>query len=75
MEKQSSRETRERAEKLARRIGSYHIDTNIDDIYLAQKRSLVNATGFEPLFLSEGGSTSSSLALQNIQARLLQSLV
>ena len=69
MEKQSSHETRSRAEKLAARIGSYHKDVNIDDIFDSQKSLLTKATGFEPLFLSQGGSTTSNLALQNIQAR------
>lgn len=69
MKKQSSLETRSRAKALAESIGSHHTDVNIDDVFNAQKSILTEATGFEPLFLSQGGNVTSNLALQNIQAR------
>lgn len=71
MRKQSSQETRSRANKLAERIRSYHMDVNIDDVFDSQKSLLAQATGFEPHFSSQGGSTTSNLALQNIQARFM----
>ena len=71
MKKQSSLETRSRAKKLAESIGSYHTDLNIDDVFNSQKSLMTEATGAEPLFLSQGGSVTSSLALQNIQARFV----
>ncbi|KAJ9142062.1 Glutamine-dependent NAD(+) synthetase [Pleurostoma richardsiae] len=69
MEKQSSRETRQRAKDLAARIGSYHSDMNIDDVFQATKGLLTQGTGFEPKFRVHGGSPAENLALQNIQAR------
>jgi NAD+ synthase (glutamine-hydrolysing) len=69
MAKQSSKETRDRAARLAKAIGSYHLDADIDQTFLATKDLLKNATGFETRFKSDGGSASSSLSLQNIQAR------
>ena len=69
MAKQSSAETRRRANELAGEIGSYHTDLDIDPIFNAQKKVLLNATGFEPRFESQGGNTTTNLALQNIQAR------
>ncbi|KAJ5750721.1 hypothetical protein N7533_007749 [Penicillium manginii] len=69
MKNQSSKETRERAQALADRIGAYHTDTNIDDVFQSTKNILTKATGFEPKFKVHGGSTTQNLALQNIQAR------
>ncbi|KAM5348785.1 hypothetical protein ACJ41O_008608 [Fusarium nematophilum] len=69
MEKQSSRETRQRAKDLSQRIGSYHTDMNIDDTFHATKNLLTQGTGFEPKFKVHGGSVTENLALQNIQAR------
>ncbi|KAF5654880.1 NAD+ synthase (glutamine-hydrolyzing) [Fusarium heterosporum] len=69
MEKQSSKETRQRAKDLAERIGSHHIDMNIDDTFHATKNLLTQGTGFEPKFRVHGGSATENLALQNIQAR------
>ncbi|ROT43738.1 glutamine-dependent NAD(+) synthetase [Sodiomyces alkalinus F11] len=69
MENQSSKETRQRAKDLSERIGSYHTDVNIDDTFHATKNILTQATGFEPKFKVHGGSSTSNLALQNIQAR------
>ncbi|OAK96376.1 glutamine-dependent NAD(+) synthetase with GAT domain-containing protein [Phaeosphaeriaceae sp. SRC1lsM3a] len=69
MASQSSPETRSRAQRLAEAIGSHHLDLNIDDVFQAQKSLLTNATGFEPQFKVHGGTDTSNLALQNIQAR------
>lgn len=69
MESQSSQETRSRAERLAKDIGAYHTDLNIDSVFHAEKNLLTQATGFEPNFRVHGGTTAENLALQNIQAR------
>lgn len=69
MANQSSKETRARAKDLAARIGSYHTDVDIDDMFHATKNILTKATGFEPKFKVHGGSATQNLALQNIQAR------
>ncbi|CAK7234040.1 glutamine-dependent NAD(+) synthetase [Sporothrix bragantina] len=69
MKHQSSKETRQRAETLARDIGSYHTDINIDDAFQSFKGLLTDATGFEPKFKVYGGGNTENLALQNIQAR------
>ncbi|KAH8131511.1 hypothetical protein ACSS6W_001723 [Trichoderma asperelloides] len=69
MAAQSSKETRQRAKDLASRIGSYHIDMNIDDTFHATKNLLTQGTGFEPKFKVHGGSVAENLALQNIQSR------
>ncbi|KAF2193783.1 putative glutamine-dependent NAD(+) synthetase [Zopfia rhizophila CBS 207.26] len=69
MASQSSKETRSRAERLARDIGSYHTDMNIDDVFHAEKNLLTQSTGFEPNFKVHGGTVAANLALQNIQAR------
>ncbi|KAJ5646640.1 hypothetical protein N7490_003012 [Penicillium lividum] len=69
MENQSSKETRDRAKALSERIGSYHTDVNIDNMFNSTKNILTQATGFEPRFKVHGGSNTSNLALQNIQAR------
>ncbi|KAJ5721565.1 uncharacterized protein N7483_009499 [Penicillium malachiteum] len=69
MENQSSKETRDRSKALSERIGSYHTDVNIDDMFHSTKNILTQATGFTPKFKVHGGSQTSNLALQNIQAR------
>lgn len=58
MAAQSSKETRQRAKDLASRIGSYHIDMNIDDTFHATKNLLTQGTGFEPKFKVHGGSVA-----------------
>lgn len=50
MKNQSSAETRARAKALSKRIGSYHTDVNIDDVFGSTKDILTQATGFEPKF-------------------------
>ncbi|KAF2262727.1 glutamine-dependent NAD(+) synthetase with GAT domain-containing protein [Lojkania enalia] len=69
MAKQSSKETRSRAERLAKDIGAYHTDMNIDDVFHAESNLLTQATGFSPKFKVHGGTPAENLALQNIQAR------
>ncbi|KAJ5320471.1 hypothetical protein N7508_000754 [Penicillium antarcticum] len=69
MEKQSSKETRDRARVLSEKIGSYHTDVNIDDMFNSTRNMLTQATGFEPKFKVHGGTATQNLALQNIQAR------
>ncbi len=56
MAKQSSKETRSRAEELSKAIGSYHVDLDIDDIFDAQRDTFTKATGFEPKFKAHGGT-------------------
>lgn len=53
IEKQSSKETRDRAKALAERIGAYHTDVNIDEVFHSTKNILTQATGFEPKFRGE----------------------
>lgn len=70
MKKQSSRETRQRAKDLAEAIGSYHVNLDIDDVYEAQKKLVVDTVGFEPQFKVEGGTVQENLTLQCLQARI-----
>ncbi|KAF2198549.1 putative glutamine-dependent NAD(+) synthetase [Delitschia confertaspora ATCC 74209] len=69
MSAQSSAETRNRARDLAKEIGAYHTNLDIDTVYDAEKNLLTQATGFTPKFKVHGGTVSENLALQNIQAR------
>ena len=69
MATQSSPDTRSRAERLAKAIGSFHVSQDIDAVYDSIKDMLTQATGFQPRFRVHGGSQTSNLALQNIQAR------
>ncbi|KAK0635382.1 carbon-nitrogen hydrolase [Bombardia bombarda] len=70
MKKQSSRETRQRAKDLSDAIGSYHVNLDIDDVYEAQKKLVVNTINFEPKFRVEGGTNQENLTLQCLQARI-----
>jgi NAD+ synthase (glutamine-hydrolysing) len=70
MSENSSPETRSRAERLARDLGSYHLDTNIDNIVTAVFNLFVQVTMKTPKYKVYGGSETENLALQNIQARL-----
>jgi NAD+ synthase (glutamine-hydrolysing) len=65
----SSAETRSRAQKLADSIGAYHFDTDIDDLFTAQRNLLGRFANYEPKFSIYGGSKAENLALHNIQAR------
>lgn len=66
----SSRETRARAKTLSSKIGSYHIDMNMDTLVDAVINVFEVATGKKPIFKIFGGTQTENLALQNIQARL-----
>lgn len=66
----SLRETRSRAKSLADKIGSYHVDMNMDTLVDSVVKVFEIATGKRPIFKVFGGSQTENLALQNIQARL-----
>ncbi|KAI3404420.2 QNS1 [Candida oxycetoniae] len=66
----SSVETRTRAKHLAEKIGSFHVDLNMDNLVSAVVSLFEVATGKKPIFKIFGGSQTENLALQNIQARL-----
>lgn len=66
----SSKETRSRAKCLANEIGSYHIDCDIDCIVNCMIELFKLITGKIPTFRSDGGTWTTNLALQNLQARL-----
>mmetsp|Transcript_2496 Transcript_2496/g.3794 ORF Transcript_2496/g.3794 Transcript_2496/m.3794 type:complete len:245 (+) Transcript_2496:112-846(+) len=66
----SSKETRDRAKKLANEIGAYHLDISIDSIVSSMVELFTTITGRTPKFKVHGGTTQENLALQNIQARL-----
>jgi NAD+ synthase (glutamine-hydrolysing) len=63
----SSQETRKRAKDLAKDIGAYHTDLNIDDVTDAMTKLFTTTTNFVLKFKVHGGSNISNLALQNIQ--------
>ncbi|KAI7557390.1 glutamine-dependent NAD(+) synthetase, partial [Hortaea werneckii] len=65
----SSKETRSRSEQLAKAIGSYHIDDNIDEMVQALNTVVRRNLTFEPKFKVHGGSPIENLALQNFQSR------
>lgn len=66
----SSPETRGRAKDLAKDIGAYHTDLNMDSIVTATRKLFETVTGKTPQFKVHGGTHIENLALQNIQARL-----
>lgn len=66
----SSEATKLRASNLAKDIGSYHLTANIDAMVSAVVHVLGLVLGHTPKYLSQGGSFSEDIALQNIQARL-----
>jgi NAD+ synthase (glutamine-hydrolysing) len=66
----SSKDTRLRAKNLAREIGAYHTDLNIDSVVSALTSLFTAVTNFTPRFKVHGGSATENLSLQNIQARL-----
>jgi NAD+ synthase (glutamine-hydrolysing) len=65
----SSIETKDRAKRLASRIGSFHLDINIDSIVSTILNVFTLVTGKSPQFKVFGGSSTENLALQNVQAR------
>ncbi|CDR39327.1 CYFA0S03e02212g1_1 [Cyberlindnera fabianii] len=68
--KNSSKETRDRAKELSEKVGSYHVDLNMDTLVEAVVTVFEVATGKRPVFKIFGGTQTENLALQNIQARL-----
>lgn len=67
----SSKETRDRARRLAHAIGSYHIDLDFDGVVKAVTALFFGLFGFQLRYKTqEHGSEQSGLALQNLQARL-----
>ena len=66
----SSEDTKRRADKLARQIGSYHMNVAIDNMVKAVIAVFSTATGNIPKFRVRGGSVRENLALQNVQARV-----
>jgi NAD+ synthase (glutamine-hydrolysing) len=67
----SGTETRERARKLAKKIGSYHTDLNIDGIIASFLTLLFVVTQKTPCFKVHGGTNTENLALQNVQVKLI----
>ncbi|KAI4192302.1 MAG: hypothetical protein LQ346_004374 [Caloplaca aetnensis] len=67
--KNSSSETRNRANDLAHDIGAYHANVDIDGITTAIVNVFYGFSRWMPRFKSSGGSIAENLALQNIQAR------
>jgi NAD+ synthase (glutamine-hydrolysing) len=65
MSQQSSKETRSRAATLAKAIGAYHLQPDIDEVYTAQRNLVVSALGFTPQFRVHGGTEAENLALQS----------
>lgn len=66
----SSKQTRNNAENLAKEIGAYHLNIDIDKIVGVFKETIIEHLKKEPKFESEGGTITEDLALQNIQARI-----
>ncbi|TPX32426.1 NAD+ synthase (glutamine-hydrolysing) [Synchytrium microbalum] len=66
----SSNDTRSRAKLLSDRIGSYHVDLNMDTVVAAVMALFTLVTGAAPKFKVYGGTERENLALQNVQARL-----
>ena len=67
----SSGVTRSRAAALAGQIGAFHYSLTIDSIVSAVLGVFALLTaGVKPRYLSQGGTATEDLALQNIQARL-----
>ena len=65
----SSRETRDRARELARDIGSWHVDLDMDSVVKGFTTLFTTLFGRALKFRSEGGTNQEGLALQNIQSR------
>jgi len=70
--KNSSQDTRMRSKMLAKDIGAYHLDINVDIVVdaLVKLFCVVFGQDKEPRFKVYGGSETENLALQNIQARI-----
>lgn len=61
----SSKETRNRAKQLAKSIGSYHIDLDMDSVVSAISNLFTFVTNFTPRFSVHGGTATENLALQS----------
>ena len=66
----SSSSTLNRANKLANEVGSYHSSIRIDEAVGAVISIFKASFGKAPSFMSNGGTITEDLSLQNIQARL-----
>ena len=66
----SSSMTRQRAKDLAKAIGAYHLNMDIDIVYKAILTLFTTITTFTPRYKMHGGTPATNLALQNIQARI-----
>jgi NAD+ synthase (glutamine-hydrolysing) len=66
----SSTETRERAERIAHEIGSYHLEVPVLAIVTAVMQTFSKVIGKAPQYKHDGGSNAENLALQNVQARV-----
>lgn len=66
----SSNETKSRSKELSSKIGSYHVDLNMDNVVSSVVALFEVVTGRRPIYKIFGGSNIENLALQNIQARL-----
>jgi len=67
--KNSSEETRLRAEKIASEIGSRHLEVPLDGIIASTLEMFRDVVGKTPSFAAAGGTQAENLALQNLQAR------
>ena len=61
--KNSSKETLQRAETLAKDINALHFNIGIDEAYEGIVKVFKNATGFTPKFEVQGGTPNEDLAL------------
>jgi NAD+ synthase (glutamine-hydrolysing) len=67
----SSQATLNRSSKLSESMGAYHCNIRFDTVVESLLQTFAVAVGGKrPRFVSEGGTNSEDLALQNIQARL-----
>ncbi|OUT21883.1 NAD+ synthetase [Pichia kudriavzevii] len=62
--------TPEESKELSSKIGSYHVDLNMDNVVSSVVALFEVVTGRRPIYKIFGGSNIENLALQNIQARL-----
>ncbi|ETO03732.1 NAD+ synthase, partial [Reticulomyxa filosa] len=65
--KNSSKDTQRRASALAKDIGCYHYEANIDTLVESLMQLFITITGKTPKFKAFGGTSNENLALQNIQ--------
>jgi NAD+ synthase (glutamine-hydrolysing) len=70
MAKNSSSDTRNRARELAGKIGSYHLNFDIDTVVNAILTLFAAVTRVMPRYKTDRGSVVQNLAIQNIQARV-----